>query len=370
MSKPGNMNTVKTDCRYFDGYKPCRFHKIDKRGCHDCRDYCKVEHRILVIKLEAAGEVLRSTPVLKRIRELYPDSEVTLITKYAQLVNRSLADRFLPFTFESCLTLMGERFDLVYSLDKSHAACSLAKQLKTGKVKGFTLSDLGRIIPADGDASTKWLRGVDDDLMMQNRTHYIEEQFEVCGLSWNGQEYILPPFPDVAPDSVPEGFIVGIQTGAGATWKTRILSDRFLGELIARLNAAGDLRVILLGGPEEDSRNKELAARTGALYFGTFDYPRFIALMKRCDVVITPVTLALHIAIGLKKVVILLNNIFNKHEFHLYGNGIVLEPPLDCIGCYKTAFDSECPVENCTDRYDIDKIISSVQEWKGSKGGW
>jgi heptosyltransferase-2 len=362
------MNTVKTDCRYFDGYKPCRFHKIDKRGCHDCRDYCKIEGRILVIKLEAAGEVLRSTPVLKRIRELYPDSEITLVTKYAQLVNRSLADRFLPFTFESCLTLMGERFDLVYSLDKSHAACSLAKQLKTGKVKGFTMSDLGRIIPADGDASTKWLRGVDDDLMMQNRTHYIEELFEICGLSWNGQEYILPPFPDSASVPLPEGFLVGIQTGAGAAWRTRVLSDRFLRGLIEGLHAVSGLRVLLLGGPEEDARNRALTSATGALYYGIFDYPEFIALMDRCSVVITPVTLALHLAIGLKKRVVLLNNIFNRHEFHLYGNGIVIEPDLACVGCYKPAFDKACPVDDCTELYDREAIVGAVRSWKGSYG--
>jgi len=44
------------------------------------------------------------------------------------------------------------------------------------------------------------------------------------------------------------------------------------------------------------------------------------------------VTMALHIAIALKKQIVLMNNIFNKHEFEMYGRGDIVEPsePCDC----------------------------------------
>ena len=50
----------------------------------------------------------------------------------------------------------------------------------------------------------------------------------------------------------------------------------------------------------------------------------------------------MHIAMGLKKRVIIFNSIFNKNEFYLYGRGEILEPNPKC-DCYYTA---HCPHES------------------------
>ncbi|GAB6283123.1 MAG: hypothetical protein STSR0008_18790 [Ignavibacterium sp.] len=52
--------------------------------------------------------------------------------------------------------------------------------------------------------------------------------------------------------------------------------------------------------------------------------------MNNCDLVVTAVTMGMHLAIGLKKQLILFNNVFNKNEFYLYGRGEILEPDFDC----------------------------------------
>ena len=39
--------------------------------------------------------------------------------------------------------------------------------------------------------------------------------------------------------------------------------------------------------------------------------------MDQCDVVVSQVTMAMHIAIGLGKRLILMNNIFNRNEFFI-----------------------------------------------------
>ena len=56
----------------------------------------------------------------------------------------------------------------------------------------------------------------------------------------------------------------------------------------------------------------------------------FIALMDSCDTVVTTVTLAMHIAIALRKHVVLMNNIFNPNEFELYGRGRIVGPAKTC----------------------------------------
>jgi heptosyltransferase-2 len=64
--------------------------------------------------------------------------------------------------------------------------------------------------------------------------------------------------------------------------------------------------------------------------------------MSQCDVVVTAVTMAMHIAIGLNKKLVLFNNIFNRHEFELYGLGEIVEPPVDCKGCFKGSCERDC----------------------------
>jgi heptosyltransferase-2 len=71
----------------------------------------------------------------------------------------------------------------------------------------------------------------------------------------------------------------------------------------------------------------------------------------------------MHIAIGLGKRLVLMNNIFNRHEFHLYGKGEVIQPPgLECLGCFKQRFDDNCPVANCMDLIKPELVAAAVKK--------
>src|SRR5205085_11668248 len=99
--------------------------------------------------------------------------------------------------------------------------------------------------------------------------------------------------------------------------------------------------VVLLGGPDEEPRNLEIErlTRGRAKYLGTFPLQKFIALMDQCDLIVTGVTMAMHIAIGLSKPLVLMNNIFNPYEFgDLYGLGEIVQPDKECI-CF---FRGQC----------------------------
>ena len=85
--------------------------------------------------------------------------------------------------------------------------------------------------------------------------------------------------------------------------------------------------------------------------------------MNRCDVVVTSVTMALHIALGLKKFVVLFNNIFNAHEFELFGRGVILQPPVPCTGCFR----QECQ-EPCMELIKPDEVYVELSEWMNRKG--
>ncbi|HEY6180839.1 MAG TPA: hypothetical protein VIW67_01270, partial [Terriglobales bacterium] len=54
---------VAFDCKFFLGDRPCVWHKADGVLC-TCERYQKVEQRLLIIKLDAMGDVLRTTALL------------------------------------------------------------------------------------------------------------------------------------------------------------------------------------------------------------------------------------------------------------------------------------------------------------------
>lgn len=369
----GKSEEVKTDCRHFKGYMPCKPHKQKGYHCNSCPEYEQIQTNILIIKLGRAGEVIRNTPLLHRLRKDYPEAKISWLSEYPALIPKKMVDEIIPFKMENIFPLLTREFDLVLSLDKDAAACTFAKLIHAEKKKGFTINEHGGIIPIDQDAEEKWLTGIFDDLMKKNKKHYVQEIFEICGLPWNEEEYILPEFREpnsktnlktninktiALPKDKP---IIGFNTGAGDTWKTRVLSDQKTKEVILALQQRG-YEVLLLGGPDEDEKNKKFANETNAQYYGTFPFEEFIGLANKCDLILTGVTMALHIAIGLKKKVILLNNIFPTNEFYLYNRGEILEPDLPCKYCYKPRFDEKCPTTYCMDLISTEKIIQTVDK--------
>ena len=75
---------LKTDCKHFPGNKPCIPSKTEGKKCDDCNYYNPVDFKILIIKLDATGDVLRTTSILPALKREYPKSHITWLTKKTQ----------------------------------------------------------------------------------------------------------------------------------------------------------------------------------------------------------------------------------------------------------------------------------------------
>lgn len=358
-----------TSCKYFDGYKPCKFQK--KYKSLKCNENCEFKsipsERILIIKRGALGEVLRCTPLLRKIKEVFKNPEIWWITDYPELINEEWVDKILKFNWENYNVVKNTEFDIIYSLDKELICCSLAKETNAKVKKGFKIEN-GKILPYDNDAYYLWRRGVDDEFMKKDERHYIDEIFEVCGFKFNNEEYILPPYKVPNVDIDKSKVVVGLNTGTSKTWETRLWSEKNWVELARRLIDDG-FEVVLLGGKDEDEKNKRIAEKSGAKYFGTFPLRDFIGLVSLVDVVVTQVTFALHVAIGLKKKIVLMNNIFNKNEYYFYNlKHKILEPDVPCKMCYKSRFDEDCYVENCMELIKVGDVFNAIKELSEKNG--
>ena len=330
---------IHTNCRFYLGDIPCQPHKRSGVHCKSCEHYDPIKERILIIKLGAIGDVIRTTPILRKLKDLYPNAQIHWLTHTPEVIPSSV-DRIYMFNVKDILVLQEITFDIILNLDKDKEACALANRIEAKQKMGFSFID-GSCFPIGNAAKAKWINGLFDDENIKNTKSYPQEIFEICGFKYNMEKYILEVKEKREWKFSKKKIIIGLNTGCGERWRSRLWPFSHWAELASLLKQGG-YEVILLGGHQEDEKNRRLAEQTGAIYPGYFKLQTFIDLLDQCKLVVTAVTMALHIALGLNKKVVLFNNIFNSHEFELFSSGIIVEPPKECKGCYRNECDEPC----------------------------
>ena len=222
---------LKTDCRHFRYERPCAPHKQKGVTCASCTDdYDPVRTRILVTKLAATGDVLRTTALLPAIHQRWPGAKVTWLTApsaRALFVGNPLVHETLsaadPITVAR---LSAEHFDVVLCPDAEPATAALAALAHGKERHGYTLDQQGRVA-ALSPAAERWFRmGIDDGSKRKNQETYQKLVAEVLGLD-PGQvrEPILnPSAADTAKArarraELPfQGRLIGLNSGADGRW--------------------------------------------------------------------------------------------------------------------------------------------------------
>jgi heptosyltransferase-2 len=348
---------IKTDCHHFRGDVPCAPHKSYSVHCNDCRYYDKTDEKILIIKLGAIGDVIRTTPLLRKIKASKPSAQITWLTYTPDILSRSWIERILPVTVESVEFLKCMEFDWIINLDKDPIAIGLTKSIKAKRKSGFIADEYGHAAPISNEAEKqKWLTGLFDDLNKRNEKNYMQEIFEICGFEFNGEEYIIEKRESLQKFNIDyKQKVIGLNTGCGGRWTSRLWPENYWITLAQQLLKNG-YEVLLLGGEQEHEKNLRIQKASGAKYFGNFPINDFIHLIDCCDTVVSAVTMAMHLTIGLQKNLILFNNIFNKNEFYLYNRGVILEPDFEC-DCY---YSPTCK-NNCMQYLKPEKVLEAIK---------
>lgn len=372
------MNSWKLDCRYFLGDRPCQF----KRACLECAHYSPMGQRILIIKLAAIGDVLRTTPLLSGLKRAYPQSHITWIVDkeaYPLLKDIPLIDRLLTFDYNSLFPLEMEKFDLVIGLEKEPRGAALASKVRAQEKKGFGLGEKGNIYPLNKGSEYAFSLGLDDDLkFFQNRKTYPELIFEMADLPYQKDEYILAISAEdqnfaeefARQNGIQKGeIIVGLNTGAGDVFANKAWTIEGYIELIKKLRPEPQVRLLLLGGPKERERNAIILKKfkRGVIDTGCDNtLGQFAGLINLCHIIVTGDTTALHIAIALKKKVVAMFGPTCAQEIELYGRGEMIKTPLPCAPCYRR----KCAVSpSCMEAISAEEVLQKVQKFISSQLG-
>jgi ADP-heptose:LPS heptosyltransferase len=359
------------DCKFFLGDRPCVWHKQTGVLC-PCDHYEKVDERLLIIKLDAMGDVLRSTALLPPIVEAHPRAAITWITRKESvplLQRNPYVAEVLELGPEALIHLQTRTFDRVINLDASKISAALATAARSSRKDGFVLDERGYVQPTN-DAARRWLEaGIFDDIKRQGSSTYQDRMADILGLADREHRYVF----ELGGDELARGKahlesigidsrrpVIGLNTGAGGRWPLKQWREDGYLELVSRLSRQQDVQFLLLGGPGERERNERLKAASSVplLDPGCENTIRhFAALISRTDVVVTGDTLAMHLALALGKRTVVVFGPTSAAEIDLYGLGEKVVPDMTCLSCYKTSCDF---VPNCMDLISTDMVERAV----------
>lgn len=369
-----NENIIKLDCKHFQGDRPCIFHKSKGVRCHNCEHYSKIGNKILIIKLGSIGDVLRTTSILQGLNEKYESPYITWITESESvdlLRNNKYIDRIMEYNAESLARLNIERFDLVINLDVSATSSALASLAKSKEKLGFGLSEQGYIYPFNSEAEEWFKMSLFDDVKKANTKTYQQIMLEIIKIKPKNYDIILNLTKDelkfaeqfAKKESVEkEHPIIGINTGAGNRWQLKKWTLTGFSRLIDRLGEELDAKILLLGGPNEVKRNKELIKNFTEKVIDPCcnnNIREFAALVNLCDVAVTGDTLAMHIAVALKKKTVVLFGPTSAAEIDLYNRGRKIVPDIKCVCCYKQLCEKH---PNCMENISVDQVFLAIRD--------
>jgi hypothetical protein len=294
---------------------------------------------ILIVKLNATGDVVRTTSLLHRLHGnitwVTATNNVALFQRLAENV------RCVCWGTDEVTSLHGATFDLVLNLEDEAETARFVQQVKCEQLFGAYLDGTG--LMRYTDTAKAWFdlsiisshgRQRADELKFQNRRSYQELIFEGLGFKFAGERYVLPPAPltDLRGD-------VAIAPVAGPVWPMK--NWAYYDQLKSRLQAMG---YVVNSLPRRDTLLQHIGDIRG----------------HRC--LVGGDSLPMHLALGVDVPCVTLFNCTSPWEIYDYGMQTQLVSPLLGEFFYKRTFDPRA-----TTAISLDTVLEAVLQKLGSR---
>jgi len=283
--------------------------------------------------ISSLGDVLRTTVVLHHFKN---DHVTWLVDEKASklLEGNPYINRILIYNIASVLQLQKERYDTVINFEKVPGICALASSINAWRRFGFRFDEIKGEAAAYDQCEYVFSLCKNINLKKFNNKSWQENLLEIIGVPWQNQEYILgyKPKSDVIYD-------IGFNWAVGSKWLNKAWpKDKWM------------------------SLEKMLSPKYKISWQkGLKDIYEYIEWLNSCKLIITNDSLGLHIAIALKKHVIILYGPTNPAETYFYGRGIPIYPEgkYDCMPCFLQKCHQKIP---CISQISVEKVYNTVEK--------
>lgn len=333
--------------------------------------------KILIIKKEALGDVLRTSFIAQALKYKYNNEN----PKIFWLTSDKAKDFFINNNYVDKIIISEEQnkikninFDLVINLEESKEDCKFTSSLNAKKIIGAFLNNNGKIDYTkessywfDMSRISKFKKDRADFLKKKNKKTHRQIISEIIGIE-NYKKY--EPFlrlTDSQRKIAREFFkkyslsksdlIIGINTGAADRWPKDLPIGKTV-ELIENLYKKYKAKILLFGGPNEIKRNKEILKLIKSPIIDTGcgnDLVEFPALISVCNLVITTDSLGLHVALALKRKTICLIGPTSLSEIDMCELGEKVIADSKDVCSYKTE-------TNCMSKIDLKEVEEKINK--------
>ena len=285
----------------------------------------------LIIKIGAAGDVVRTTSLLNVIT-----GNIYWITGNASkpLFPEDIQRLKVLSLEEAAYSLKNIRFSRVISLEEDDHCAQLAISVKANHLTGIYADD-GKINYTDDsscwfDMSRVSKLGIKkaNELKKQNELPYQHYIFQMIGKKFGGEPYWI--FANRMVNS--NAGLIGIEKRIGKQWPNKQWNG--YDELIKRLGENG-YRIRILE-QRDDIRD-------------------YLVDIAECDHIVSGDTLAMHIALGYKKTCTAIFNCTSPQEIYDYGLMKKVVSPLLDKYFYSGSYDTEV-IESLS----VDEVIGAI----------
>mgnify|MGYP001457894588 CR=1 FL=1 len=275
--------------------------------------------KTLIVKLGALGDVVRTTVLLRELTgEIYWLSK---INSKDLLNSLKISNKYFIENSDDLIKLQKESFDLIISLDEEKEVLEIVKKIKTKKLIGVFLdfnADINYTKESshwfDMSLSSKFGKKRADELKKENIKSVSQILIEMLGKKWVGQEYDLGIIPEKLEKVKGNIGLINVCTGIwpNKAWK----GYNSLKEKLEEKYKVNFLEI-----------KKSLKEH--------------IEDINNCELVVCGDTLGMHIALALKKKLIILFNCTPPQEIYGYDRTIKIISPLLEKPFYKRSSDFE-----------------------------
>ena len=333
---------------------------------------------ILIIKTGSIGDVLRTTCVIEGLIEKYFNPRIYWLTSTRSIevinnnpfINKVFALEYLNNEIYNI------KFDFVISLEEDEKCLDILSKIKPKTIFGVYKKN-GQVNYTPNSSYwynmsliSKFGKTTADELKKSNLFSYPEALYRMLDLDWKGQKPSLFLKEEIKEHSLTkiqkfdrDKTVVGLIIGAGGKWPMKVLPPDLQIKLIRKIKKelGNKIEILLITGPSDLELNTTKDIVKTLPFVKTHeivDLNTLFGIISLCDIIITPDTLSMHIAISLKKYVISYFTITPAAEIEIYNGVKIITNDKEAYGSLSTENHKR---PNCTDKVNLNEIVYHVK---------